>query len=92
MQWDAIKSKRSDASDGTKKAGPRKQEAYRIIEKQGLVIKTIHQYGRKMINEQVQKMITNVSGLMCKIPDMCFCTDEMCLDIGESLPLLCANT
>ena len=36
--------------------------------------------------------MTNVSGLMCKIPDMCFCTNKRCLYIAESLPLLCANT
>jgi len=56
MQWGATKSKRSDASDGSKKAVPRKQEAYHIIEKQGLMIKTIHQYGQEMVNEQVRQM------------------------------------
>jgi len=56
MQWGATKSKQSDASDGSKKVVPRKQEAYHIIEKQGLMIKTIHQYGREMVNEQVRQM------------------------------------
>ena len=92
MQWGATKSKQSDASDGSKKVVPRKQEAYHIIEKQGLMIKTIHQYGQEIVNEQVRQMVTTVSGLMCKIPDMCFCTNKRCLYIAESLPLLCANT
>jgi len=92
MQWGAAKRTGADARNATKKSHVKKTEAYRIIEKQGLMIKTIRQYGREMVNEQVRKMVTNVTGLMSKMPDMCFCTDEMCLGIAESLPLLCSDT
>ena len=92
MQWGSAKRTGADVKDATRRSVLKKTKAYRIIEKQGLMITTIRQYGRKMVHEQVRKMVTNVTGLMSKMPDMCFCTEEMCLYIAESLPLLCSDT
>ena len=87
MQWGT----RTAGSARRRSHTPKKQDALRILEKQGLLIKTIRKHGRAMVHEQVRNMVTNVSGLFSQNTEMTCCTAEMNLHIDASLNVLCTN-
>jgi len=87
MQWGS----QTAGSARKRPHNPKKQDALRIIEKQGLLIKTIRKHGRAMVHEQVRNMVTNVSGLFSQNTEMTCCMAEMNLHIDASLNVLCTN-
>ena len=68
MQWGGpaalLHGRQSQRGKQHKKSGVEQHVAYRIIEKQALMAKTIRHHGRCMVAEQVLKMVTNVSGFV----------------------------
>ena len=78
MQW---RSKRGQ--------GPTHAETCRIQDKKKLMLRTIRQHGRQMVYEQVQKMVTIVSGLMSVSPDMQACTELQHSQMQKRLAMLC---
>jgi hypothetical protein len=60
----------------------------RIQDKKKLMVRTIRQHGRQVVYEQVQKMVTIVSGLMSISPDMQHCTELQHLQMQKRLAML----
>jgi len=61
----------------------------RIREKQNLMAKTIAEHGRQMVYEQVKKMVTNVCGLLLRLPEVIQCDYETETRIKTTLTHLC---
>jgi len=78
MQW---RSKRAQ--------GPTHGDTCRIQDKKKLMLRTIRQHGRQMVYEQVQKMVTIVSGLMSVSPDMQACNEPLHSQMQKRLAMLC---
>ena len=88
MQW--------GAQESTKRVRQPKQKhenhnAFRILAKQALLIKTINLHGLEMVQEQVRKMIKNVSGLFSHNTEITCCTRDMNMHIDASLHVLCTD-
>jgi len=81
MQWGGpaalLHGRQSQRGKQHKKSGVEQHVAYRIIEKQALMAKTIRHHGRCMVAEQVLKMVTNVSGFVStSMPEMMYSAEH----------------
>ena len=63
-------------------------ELHNMQEKLKLMTRTIRQHGRQKVYEQVKKMVSNISGLLCVLPEMTVCTDQTHAQLQATLTLL----
>ena len=81
MQWRSEKVRSRSHDD----------DASRIQAKRKLMVQTIQQHGRQVVYDQVQKMVTIVSGLMSVLPDMQHCTEQQHKRMQKRLAILCPH-
>jgi len=91
MQWGAQECTQGRRRPTQTHKTDNKYNAFRILAKQALLIKTIKVYGLEIVQEQVRKMITNVSGLFSHNTEITCCTQEMNMHIDASLHVLCTD-